>query len=335
MSMIVLKPGLLTTVQDLGRTGYQKHGVIVSGAMDTYAMRLSNILVGNKEDEAVLEITLLGPSLKMKKGTLFSITGANISPTIDGRPVLMERPVYLNEDATLEFGFCKCGCRSYLSVAGGFDVPDIMGSKSTYIRAGIGGYSGRQLKESDLIEFGSKSEESINIIKLLLKMDTKDEFIMPNWKIRNLYNKNRQSNVIRVFKNRQYGDFSEDSLDKFFNSEFTIEMNSDRMGYRLSGTKLELKKSMEMISETVSFGTVQVPSDGNPIILLADRQTTGGYPKIAQIASVDLRKVAQLKPRDKIRFKKISLRDAEKLYFQREKYMRNLKTSVHLLVGQS
>lgn len=334
MSMIVLKPGLLTTIQDLGRVGYQKHGVIVSGAMDTFSMRLSNILVGNKEDEAVLEITLLGPSLNMKKDTLFSITGADIYPTIDGKIVPRNRPIYLNKDTILKFGFCKLGCRAYLSAAGGFDVPEVMESKSTYIRAKIGGYFGRPLKKGDVIEFGSKSEESINIINSLSKKDTKDGFIMSNWTIKEPCSKDYEPNVIRVFRDRQYEEFSKDSLDKFFNSEFTIQMNSDRMGYRLSGVQLELKKSMEMISEAVSFGTVQVPPDGNPIILLADRQTTGGYPKLVQVASVDLRKIAQLKPRDKIKFKEISLKHAEKLYFQKEKYIRDLKTAVHLVIDR-
>lgn len=331
MSISVLSPGLLTTIQDLGRNGYQKYGVIVSGAMDSYAMRLSNILVGNRENEGVLEITLLGPSLKLEKGTLFSITGANISPTINGREIPRGRPVYLNKDCILKFGACKAGCRCYLSVAGGFDVPLVMESKSTYLRAEFGGFKGRALQKDDILSIGVKSSKSTKIIKKLEDIKGKSDFVASSWYMKNFMMQNFESMVIRVFEDRQFHNVSEESINKFFSSKFNIDARSDRMGYRLSGEKIELKEKLEMISEEVSIGTIQIPPDGNPIILLADRQTTGGYPKIAHVASVDIQKIVQLKPNDKITFKKITLEEAERLYFEREKDILELKKSIKLI----
>jgi len=315
----------------LGRPGYQKYGVIVSGAMDTYAMRLSNILVGNEENEGVLEITLIGPSLKLETGTLFSITGADISPTINGKKIPRGRPIYLNKDCILKFGYCKAGCLSYLAVAGGFDVKKIMESKSTYLRAQFGGFNGRSLKKDDIIRIGSKNSKAIKIIKKLEELEAKGDFIAPSWYIKNFMIQNTESTVIRVFEDRQFHKISEKSINKFFNSKFNIDIKSDRMGYRLAGEKIELKEKLEMISEEVSLGTIQIPPDGNPIILLADRQTTGGYPKIAHVASVDIQKIVQLKPNDKIEFKKITLKEAEKLYFKRETYIVDLKKAIEII----
>ena len=331
MSITVLNPGLLTTIQDLGRIGYQKYGVIVSGAMDTYSMRLSNIVVGNEENEGVLEITMVGPSLKLPKGTLFSITGADLSPTINNKAIPMGRPVYLKEDCTLKFGGCKTGCRAYFAVAGGFEVPIVMDSKSTYLRAELGGFEGRALRKNDVLNMGTKSEMSYRIIKKLEGIKSEDEFIAPNWYVKNYSIKRSKNTIMRVFEDRQFNKISDDSINKFFNSEFNIDTKSDRMGYRLSGPKIELKEKLEMISEEVSVGTIQIPPDGNPIILLADRQTAGGYPKIAHVASVDIQKIVQLKPNDKLMFKKITLKEAEKLYFQGEKYISDVKKSIKLI----
>jgi antagonist of KipI len=332
VSISVLNPGLQTTIQDLGRHGYQKYGVIVSGAMDAYAMRLANIAVGNNENEGVLEITMIGPSLELEKGTLISITGGNISPTINGKKIPMGRPVYLKEDCVLNFGACIAGCRSYLAIAGGFDVPEVMESKSTYLRAQFGGFNGRTLKKGDILNIGAKSVAAIKIIEKLQEINLKDEFVAPSWYMGDTTAENTNSTIIRVFKDRQFDNISDVSINKFFNSEFNVDNKSDRMGYRLCGEKIELKERLEMISEEVSIGTIQIPPDGNPIILLADRQTTGGYPKIAHVVSVDIQKIVQLKPNSKIKFKQISLKEAERLYFEREKYINELKKAIRLTI---
>lgn len=331
MSISVLTPGLLTTIQDIGRYGYQKHGIIVSGAMDTYAMRLANIIVGNAENEGVLEITLIGPSLSIKKGSLISITGANLSPTINNRKVPMGRAVYLNEDCILEFGKCISGCRCYLAVAGGFNIPVIMESKSTYLRAGFGGKDGRVLVKNDELELGSISRISLNIINKLKEFNNKESFVFTSWYFKNYKMLNSDYTVIRVFKDRQFNYVTEESINEFLNCLFSIDTKSDRMGYRINGPEIKFKKNIEMISGEVSFGTIQIPPDGNPIILLADRATAGGYPKIAHVASYDIPKLVQLKPYDKIKFKMITLKEAEELYFKREKYIEELKESVKWL----
>lgn len=331
MNIKVLRPGALTSIQDLGRHGYQKFGVIVSGAMDPYSLRIANLLVGNDEGEGALEITLAGPSLMMKKDTLFAITGGDLSPTINGEPVPMWRPVYLKKDSTLQFGACKSGCRAYLAVAGGYDIPVVMGSKSTYLRAGLGGFQGRALKAGDVLSVSPLSEQTDRLMRQFVKQSPSGSFVFTSW-----YAGNRQilgdtrNTTVRVLRGTQYEHFDAESTAKFWSCTFKITPQSDRMGYRLSGPVLKLAEPLEMISEAVSFGTVQVPPDGNPIILLADRQTAGGYPKIAQVAMVDIPLVAQSKPGCDIRFQEISLAEAENLYVQREKNMQNLKIAVQL-----
>lgn len=331
MSITVIHPGLLTTVQDLGRYGYQKYGIIVSGAMDTYSLRLANLLVGNKEGEAGLEITLMGPSLEIEEGTLLAITGGDLSPTINGEPIPMWRPVYLHKKSVLKFGACKSGCRAYLAVAGGYNIPEVMESKSTYLRAGIGGFQGRVLQKGDVLQIKSLMKESLRIVKSLAEKDLLNSFSSTHWYLKKEYIIKDFENIrIRVIRDRQFYQFNVDSKEQFLNSLFKITPQSDRMGYRLSGPNLKLEKPLEMISEAVSLGTIQVPPDGNPIILLADRQTIGGYPKIAQVASVDISKVVQTKPGDKIYFEEISLEEAETLYIEREKYIQNLRIAINL-----
>lgn len=329
MSITVIRPGLLTTIQDLGRYGYQKHGVIVSGAMDAYSLRLGNLLVGNNDSEAGLEISLMGPELEIDKHTLLAITGADLSPTINGEPVPMWKPVYLHKKGVLQFGGCKSGARAYLTIAGGFDVPAVMGSKSTYIRAGIGGYKGRQLQKEDLLKIKSPQKKSIKIIKHLDNTAIGKLFSTTSWHIKREHiNHSSKPIKIRVMRDRQFNEFTLDSREKFFNTPFKVTVQSDRMGYRLSGTKLGLESPLEMISEAVSLGTIQVPPDGNPIILLADRQTIGGYPKIAQVAAVDIHKVVQVKPGEEILFEEISLEEAEKFYMEREKHIQIIKKAI-------
>lgn len=330
MSISILKAGLLTTIQDKGRYGYQKYGVVVSGAMDNFSMRLSNIIVGNHENEAVLEITLIGPEVKIKKGNLISITGADLSPTINGIKVPMGRPVYLNEDCILNFGTCVYGCRAYLSIAGGFDIPLVMESKSTYIRGAIGGKDGRALKKGDEVKIYKKNELSKKIISKLLNIKSEKILIYPKWYIKEAIFKNSEGNEIRVLEDRQFKDVSGECIEEFFTSEFIVDSKSDRMGYRLNGPEIKFKHEIEMISEEVSFGTIQIPPDGKPIVLLADRATAGGYPKIAHVIYYDFQKLVQVKPSEKIRFKKITFEEAEELYLERERYLEDLKKCIKL-----
>lgn len=324
MSIKVLKAGLLSSIQDLGRRGYQKYGIIVNGAMDTYSLRMANILVNNEEDESVLEITLIGPDLQFTRNTLFAITGGDLSPTINGKPVPLWKPVYVSQGSILKFGACKTGCRAYLAVAGGYDIPKVMGSKSTYLRAGIGGYQGRALQSGDVLPLRLDDEWHTEI-------KSSNIFIAPAWSLGRHHIPNCTNNItVRITPGNQFEQFTSTSKENFLNSSFLITTQSDRMGYRLSGPALSLEKPLEMISEAVSFGTVQVPPDGNPIILLADRQTAGGYPKIAQVAMVDLPIVAQARPGSKLRFQQITLTEAEKLFVEQEHAIKILKTAIYL-----
>ncbi|MCM3411577.1 biotin-dependent carboxyltransferase family protein [Metabacillus litoralis] len=327
--MTTLRSGLLTTIQDLGRYGYQKYGVIVSGAMDSYSLRIANLLVGNSEGEAALEITLMGPTLLFEKDMLIAITGGDLSPTIEGASVPLWRPVFVKKGSKLQFGLQKSGCRAYLAVAGGFAVNEIMKSKSTYLRAEIGGYQGRAIQEGDILEVNSMSEGAFSQIEKLKNKQNKRPFQPANWSVRwNEFLPLIKNPNIRVLQGAQYEKFTSHSKEQFFTQSFRVSPQSDRMGYRLSGPAIELEEKLEMLSEAVAHGTIQIPPDGNPIILLADRQTTGGYPKIGQVATVDLPVIAQVMPGQSISFTEITLEDAERLYLEKEKNLRQLAVSI-------
>jgi len=331
MSIKVLQPGLLTSMQDLGRYGYQKHGVIVSGAMDTYSLRIANLLVGNQEGEGALEMALLGPSLQIEKDSLLAITGGNLSPTVNGKTVPMWRPVYIKKGSVLQFGACKSGCRSYLAIAGGYDILEVMGSKSTYLRAGIGGFQGRALQRGDVLEVKSPEGASLERVEYFKRKKSPESFVPASWYAgRKPIPQTLCLTTIRITRGLQFKYFTSESKSQLLNDSFQVATQSDRMGYRLSGVTLQLEEPLEMISEAVALGTIQVPPDGNPIILLADRQTVGGYPKIGQVALVDVPILAQVRPGAAIRFQEIELEEAERLYIARENYIQELETAIRL-----
>ena len=327
----IIKPGILTTIQDLGRYGFQKFGVIVSGVMDSLSHRIANLLVGNEENAPTLEITMVGPVIEFERDTLISICGGDLSPSIDGKFVPLWRPVLVKKGSQLRFGQCKAGCRSYLAVAGGFDVPRVMGSTSTYLRAGIGGFKGRPLKTGDELKLSPPNNRSVQMIHDFSTKIGDQKFVATKWSVSaGFIPISNKIPSIRVIKGRQYQLFSKESQKSFFREPFEITTQSDRMGYRLKGSVLSLTSAEEMISEAVNFGTIQVPPDGNPIVLLADRQTTGGYPKIGQVATVDLPYIAQLKPGDKIKFVEVSHEEAQRLYLEREREIQQLKRALSI-----
>ncbi|KHE67294.1 biotin-dependent carboxyltransferase family protein [Halobacillus sp. BBL2006] len=321
----IVKAGLLTTIQDLGRYGYQKHGVIASGVMDSESHRIANLLVGNSPDLATMEITLMGPVIEFQDNALISICGGNLSPMINGDSVPMWRPIFIKKGSELRFGNPKQGFRSYLAIAGGFDVPLIMESRSTYLRAEIGGYQGRALEKGDELNINHLSEVSARLLERLEQACGKRSHLTTKWFVASEFTPVIQSGeTIRIIEGREYGQFTKESQKALTAEDFQIDSKSDRMGYRLNGPQLKRKKQVDMVSEAVAFGTIQVPAEGNPIVLLADRQTTGGYPKIAQVVSIDLPKVAQMKPGERIRFEMISLEKAQQLYLERERALDQL-----------
>ena len=320
------KPGLLSSIQDLGRYGFQKYGVIVSGAMDSFAHRIANLLVGNLENTPTLEMTWIGPVIQFDQDSLISVCGGNLSPTIQNIPVPLWRAVFIKKGTVIHFGTARTGCRAYLAVAGGFSIPKVMNSASTYLRAHIGGFHGRALITGDQLVFGSPSKLSVKMMKELRHHLGNRTYAEMNWSSASDQNYNQP--IIRVIKGRHYSLFSKDSQEQFFSEPYVITAQSDRMGYRLQGPTPTLSESQEMLSEAVAFGTIQVPADGNPIILLADRQTTGGYPKIGQIASVDFSLIAQAKPGDQVYFTAISHEEAQRLYLEREFNIKLLKLGI-------
>jgi len=292
----VIKPGFFAAVQDLGRWGYQGYGVGIAGALDAFALSAANLLVGNPEGEAGLEITLLGPTLKFHRQTLFAITGADLSPRLDGNVVSNWTCHLALPGSILSFKGVKSGVRAYLSVSGGIEVPPIMGSKSTYLLGGFGGFEGRALKSRDRLPFGPSTAEAGKLIGR----------VFPE-KFRPPYRKNPSLRaVMGPFENF----FSEEGVALFLSAEYNVTRHSDRMGYRLQGEPIRRQKAQELISCGLANGTIQVPPNGQPIILLADRQTIGGYPIIATLITADLPLIAQCAPGDRVRFAAVSLDEA-------------------------
>ncbi|KGR84890.1 biotin-dependent carboxyltransferase family protein [Lysinibacillus odysseyi] len=327
MSVQVLHGGLLTTVQDLGRFGFQKYGVIVSGAMDCVSMRVANLLVGNEEEEGVLEVTMFGTKLHFEQDQLVAITGGDLQPTIDGQPAPMWRPVLIRRGSILQFKSAIRGCRSYLAFAGGIDIPLVMGSKSTYLRAGIGGLSGRALQKGDCFACsGTTNPIGQSFIQQLEQADQSFTWYVDVRQL-GLFRKNE---AIRVMHGSEFHRFNPESRHAFFSSLYKITTQSDRMGYRLEGPPLHLSETFDLLSEGVTYGTIQVPSNGQPIILMADRQTTGGYPKIGQIISADLPRLAQMQPNTEIRFTEVSLEQAEEALFEIERVMADIALGIRL-----
>lgn len=326
MSVQVIHPGLSTTVQDLGRFGSQKFGVIVSGAMDSISLRIANLLVGNPEGEGALEITLFGTTLQFESDQLVAITGGDLQPTIDGEKAPMWRPILIRKGSLLKFKSAFTGCRAYIAFAGGIEIPEVMGSKSTYLRAAIGGLNGRALQKGDEFTCGHHSKIAMTFVRQLEKM--KNHF---SWSVNYTeFFSFEQKQLIRILRGSEFERFDQSSQETFFSEPYTLTTQADRMGYRLEGKPLCLAEKFELLSEGVTYGTIQVPSNGQPIILMADRQTTGGYPKIGQVVSVDLPQLAQLQPKAEILFQEITLEEAEKELIKNEIILNELAMGIRM-----
>jgi antagonist of KipI len=324
----ILKPGVLTTLQDSGRNGYQHYGVPVSGAMDLFSHRVANILVGNPGDEATLEMTLQGPRLEFDQDTVIAICGGDLSPAIGGAELPEGKAVRVRAGSVLEFGVCRAGCRAYLAARGGFDVPQVMGSRSTYETAQLGGMHGRALRKDDRLRIGESTGEIYPDLDAKL-VRSRRAFAFPKWAVNQHIEKlGRTPQVVRIIPGRHWEAFPAKARDALTETEFRIAPDSNRMGFRLDGAAIEPEKPLEILSEAVTFGTIQVPPGGKPIVLMADRQTVGGYPKIAEVASVDLHLLAQLKPGDPLRFELVSLAQAQALWLAREQEIMTIREAI-------
>lgn len=312
MTITIVKPGLLSTIQDLGRMGFQQYGVIVGGAMDRTSYRIGEILLQQKPSAAI-EFTLIGPTVQFNCDTIFCLTGANFHPQLNDKPCPMWKPIFAQKGSILKLSSCQNGARGYLHIKGGIQVNKILNSYSTYMRANIGGFKGRSLQKGD----------ELPILQSTLNQKGKWSVQPKQWLTTS------QDVVVRIVKGTEYDKFTEESKKLLVNSVFTISKDADRMGYRLEGERLTTEEQFDLLSEAVTFGTIQVPSNGQPIILMADRQTIGGYPKIAQVIAVDLPKLAQLQPYAKIRFQLVSLKEAQELIIQQEKRFKLLQILVN------
>ncbi len=300
MSVKVIIPGALTTVQDAGRYGYQSSGIQTSGVMDHKAYEEANALVGNTGGEAVLEATLFGGVMEVTADTVAAVTGADMEPKVNNVPCGMNRPVLLRAGDTLSLDMAKSGCRSYIAFAGGVDVPVVLGSRSTNMKCRMGGYEGRPLQTGDAFETGLWGEEAAERYEEVRDRSFPAEaYTSPI--------------EVRVIEGPQAEYFTEKGKETFYTARYTISDQSDRMGYRLEGEAIESVDGTDIISDGIAFGAVQVPAGGRPIVLLADRQTTGGYAKIATVCSFDIPRLVQGKPGDTVCFRRISLEEAQRI----------------------
>jgi antagonist of KipI len=308
----VLDGGLMTTVQDLGRFGYQRFGVTVSGAMDGIALRAGNRLVGNVDSAAGLEITLLGPEVRFAQPGLLAVTGADLGASVDGRPIQMWRTIAVNAGSVLSFLGQRDGLRAYVALGGGVDVPVVLGSRSTSTRSGLGGLEGRPLRAGDRLPLGPAPDGPTAQSRAMRPS------AIPRCGHRHL---------VRVVLGPQDEAFSDQGRATFLSADYTVSAQSDRIGSRLDGPRIAHRTSADIVSDGTTLGVVQVSGDGCPIVLMADRGTTGGYAKIATVISADLWRIAQAAPGDRIRFEAVDLDGARTLLREQESVLDALLTS--------
>lgn len=293
----IRKPGMLTTVQDLGRWGYQALGVPVAGAVDRGALRLGNLLCGNPENLAGLEIALLGPAIEFEGRGLIALAGADLGARLNGRDVPRWSVLLVRDGDVLDFGgFRQRGCYAYLAAAGGFDLPEVMGSRSTYLRGGFGGYRGRALKAGDRLVGGEPAGDWPRLA----------DFVCPAI----LAGETDPGQPIPVLPGPQEDVLDPAALDLLFSATFKVTRQTDRMGCRLEGPALSHRGKVDIVSDAAPAGAIQIPGDGAPIVLLADRQTTGGYPKPGVVAGAALGALAQRHPGQEVRFTRVTREEA-------------------------
>jgi len=307
----VLEPGILTTIQDLGRYGFSQFGVPPSGALDSFSFRVGNLLVGNPEGEASIETTVMGLKLKALREVVMAVTGGDLSPTLNEEPLEMWRTHLLVEGDIINFKKVRTGCRAYLAACGGLIFPQVMGSRSTYLSGKFGGLDGRALKKGDIL-FAPDIRSPLSQLGFRFPGDWIPQF--------------GKEALLRVIPGPQDHHFTEKGLQTLSSSFYQVTPQCDRMGVRLDGPKIERRSDVEesIISEGLIAGSIQVPGDGKPIIILTEL-VTGGYTKIATVVSTDLSKVAQLKPGDRVRFAPVSVEEAHQLLREQEELLLRFK----------
>jgi antagonist of KipI len=318
MSVEVLKAGLLTTVQDRGRFGCAMLGVGRAGAMDDAAMRIANALVGNAVDAPVLELTLVGPRLRFDAAATIAIVGAEFSARAGDRGIDAWRPIDVDAGEEIEIGHTRRGLRAWLAIGGGLLVEPTLGSASTDVNAGLGGPDGRALRDGDRLEIGPFFRSTPSRAKR-----------PSSWSIdpRPWFDAD-PDHPIRLIRGAHFDALDAESRSLLFETGFRVASESNRVGVRFDGPRLALASPIELVSEPLAFGTLQLPPGGQPIALMAEHPTVGGYPRIGQIAAVDLPRLAQRRPGETVRFAEIDLDAAQTRYLERERALSKLIAAI-------
>lgn len=323
MSLKILRSGILDTIQDKGRCGWQHLGINPSGAMDAFSSQLSNALLGKELNAPVIEFHFPSSQLLFEKPNLICICGADFLPTINNHPVPLHHPVAVNKNSVLKFSRLQSGARCYLAALNGFETEKWMNSCSTNLKADAGGFNGRSLQTNDIVD----CKQQFNFSGIVRNND----FVILPWKAQDTVD---TRNEIEFIIGSEWSWLTREAQETFLEHWFQITNEADRMGYRLAGQKLLANTDEQLVSAAVSFGTVQLLPNGQLIILMADHQTTGGYPRIAHVLSAHLPILAQKKPNDVIRFKPTSLEEAQKKLVNQKKYLHQLQIACKFRVEE-
>ncbi|HEY4899296.1 MAG TPA: biotin-dependent carboxyltransferase family protein [Terriglobales bacterium] len=306
MTVRVAKPGFFATVQDRGRYGYAHLGISPAGAADGLSLRIANLLVGNDENAPALEMTLVGATLEFEEHAVIAVSGAKCECKVAQSLLPANEAVEVAAGVVLQCGSTTDGARSYLAVQGGFDVPIVMGSASTDIRGRFGGIEGRRLESGDVLYVRQGN----------------------NPKVRHLHSgaldASQYSGEVRVTKGAQHNWFSPETYATLLSSPYLVSEQSDRAGLRLNGEAVSPREKAQLLTDGIPLGAIQVPQDGQPIILFVDQQTTGGYPKIANVIAADMHRIGQLRPRDQVRFVEVSIAEAVEALRAQERWMKKI-----------
>ena len=321
MNAVVTRAGFLTSVQDLGRTGFRQFGVSTSGALDSFGLRVANLLVGNDEGAAGLEITLGGLQLRFEDERIVAWCGGELDVQIGSQALPAGHVAHLQAGDELKFGRALIGCRCWLAISGGIDVPVVLGSRSTDLRANFGGLEGRTLRDGDQLSLGEfRQSETTAATAGISSWTASHDWASPA----------SRHPSLRFIRGVNWNRFNDVTIQRFTQHEFTVSPDSDRMGVRLDGSELKREDETDLISEAVAPGTIQVPPSGKPILLLGDCQTIGGYPKIAHVITVDLGIAAQLRAGDGVRFFEVSLQDGHRLLMERQRDLERFRIGLSL-----
>jgi antagonist of KipI len=323
----ITRAGFLTSVQDLGRFGFRQFGVSVGGALDLHALRVANLLVGNAESAAGLEITLGGLRLRFVDDRIVAWCGGEFDARLGSTSVAAGHAALVRAGQELMFNQPKVGCRCWLGISGEIDVPIVLGSRSTDLRTSLGGFDGRVLRDGDEIALGKNSKHAQSLVDLL-----REQRISPWSPPHDWSSPAQREPILRVMRGSDWNRFNDVTIQRFTNEVFIVSPDSDRMGVRLEGIELKRNHDIDLISEAVVPGTIQVPPGGKPIVLLGDCQTIGGYPKIAHVIGVDLPIAAQLRVGDRVRFREVSLIEAHHLLAERERDLAEFRVGIELHV---